>query len=121
MNPPPIPPLTSELQETLRKSNGFQALVSYTDRGFEPALRTISAGETIRFTNNSNTVLWIAARGDSGALYPGTGNNCGQSAFDSCRVLAPGEFWEFTFDSVGTWTYQNSANEHTGSIVVNDA
>lgn len=103
-----IPPLTPEIQAVLAKSHGFQALVSYTDRGFEPNTVTIKKGDTIRFTNNSREDLWVAATGGAGALYPNITNGCGSSALDTCRVLKPLEFWEFTFDTAGTWSYQNN-------------
>ncbi len=80
---------------------------------------TIQKGETIRFINNSEHDLWIASTGDSGAVYPGTGHECGQSAFDTCKSLKKGEFWEFTFKSVGTWSYHDNLNlERMGIVVV---
>ena len=113
----PPPPLTAEMKAVLAKSHGFQVLVSYTDRGFEPATATIKKGETIRFTNNSSDDLWVAATGTSGAVYPGKGNECGQSAFDSCLALKPHEFWEFTFDATGTWGYADNLHKNKTGIV----
>ncbi len=114
----PIPPLTPEMQQVLATSHGFQALVSYTDRGFEPASASIKKGDTIRFTNNSSQDLWISAAGTAaGKVYPGTGNDCGASAFDSCLVLKPHEFWEFTFTLAGTWSYRNNLNPNDTGVV----
>jgi plastocyanin len=113
-------PPTPETMAYLAASKGFQYLISYTGRGFEPATLTIKKGETIRFTNNSAGGLWVAATGTSGKIYPsGTGNECGQSAFDSCKVMKSGEFWEFTFTTVGTWGYKNNADtKMTGTVTV---
>src|SRR3989344_4513846 len=102
------PPLSAAMQAVLAKSNGFQLLVSYTDRGFEPPAATIKKGQTVRFTHNSSRDLWVAATGTAGAVYPGTGKECGQSAFDSCFSLKPQEFWEFTFEVAGTWSYADN-------------
>ena len=118
-----IPPLTPMMKAVLEKSKGFQALVSYTDRGFEPNSVTINKGEAIRFTNNSSQdLLWVAsvATGTiSGSIYPSGKEPCGQSAFDSCATLKPHEFWEFTFDVVGTWSYtDNLHKDRTGTVRV---
>ena len=105
------PPFTPEIAAQLEKSNGFQMLVSYTDRGFEPLQATIKTGDTVRFTNNSSRTLWIAASpvGDT-KIYPGS-SDCGASALDTCKALKPLEFWEFTFTQNGTWGYQNNLNK----------
>ena len=116
--PPEIPPLTPEVKAMLEKSRGFEVLVSYTDNGFEPATTSIKKGETIRFTNNSSgTLLWVAARGGSGAVYPGSGTDCGQSAFDTCNSIGRGEFWEFTFDIAGMWGYRNNRDTSKTGVV----
>ena len=114
-----VPPLTPAMEAILAKSNGFQYLVSYTDGGFEPATLDVKKGETVRFTNNSQSDLWIAETPASGSMYPSTGDECGQSAFDSCIPLKPQEFWEFTFDAAGTWSYKNNSDAaKTGVITV---
>ncbi len=116
---PQRPPFTAEVKAALAASKGFQLLVSYTDRGFEPTTAGVRKGDIVRFTNNSSGDLWVAAAGGFGSVYPGNGNNCGQSAFDSCRVLKYGEFWEFTFADVGTWGYQNNSDaKMTGAVRV---
>ena len=104
----PSPP-SDEIMAYLAESKGFEYLVSYTGNGFEPQSLTIQKGEAVRFTNNSGEGLWVAASGAAGAVYPGTGAECGQSSFDSCKVLKRGEFWEFTFNTGGTWSFQNNS------------
>jgi len=114
------PPFTPAVQAQLAASKGFQVLVSYTDRGFESPDVTIHKGDTIRFTNNSSEDLWVASAGIPGTTntYPaGAGSQCGQSAFDSCNVIGRGEFWEFTFDVVGTWGYQNNRDTKMTGVV----
>lgn len=114
-----IPPYTDEVAAQLAASNGFQQLVSFTDNGFEPVSVQIKKGETIRFTNNSSGPMWVAARGvEPARIYPGSGE-CGQSAFDMCKSIGRGEFWEFTFDAKGEWGFQNFEKpEEFGSIRV---
>ncbi|MCR4326005.1 MAG: hypothetical protein NUV59_04395 [Patescibacteria group bacterium] len=114
--PGPPPP---DVVEMLRESKGFQALVSYTDSGFEPGEVAIEKGGTIRFTNNSSGDLWVAADGTAeNPVYHGT-SECGGSAFDSCRTLAPREFWEFTFEKSGTWLFRNNLKKgQTGAVRV---
>lgn len=114
-----VPPLTPAMEAILAKSNGFQYLISYTDGGFEPPTLTVKKGETVRFTNNSQDDLWIAsATQPDGAVYPGQ-SDCGATAFDTCAALKPQEFWEFTFDAAGTWSYKNNSDiSKTGVITV---
>ncbi|MDO8576493.1 MAG: hypothetical protein Q7R90_04205 [bacterium] len=105
-----------EVMAYLAQSKGFQYLVSYTDRGFEPTRLTVKQGETVRFTNNSSEDLWVAAGGEK--VYPGVVNGCGSSALDSCRPIGRGEFWEFTFDVAGTWMFSNNIDkEKSGTII----
>ncbi len=112
--PIPEPPFTDAVRAQLAASHGFQELLSYTDRGFEPLHYSIKRGDTVRFTNNSQEKLWVAADGD--AVYPITGD-CGSSALDSCTPIGPGEFWEFTFTEGGTWTVVNNLDKSKVGVV----
>ena len=110
---PPSPEVVAQLEQ----SSGFEFLVSYTDQGFEPGEAVIERGQSVRFTNNSSGVLWVAAVGDDeNPRYPGLGD-CGASFFDTCTTLAPNEFWEFTFQESGTWAFQNNADKGKTGIV----
>lgn len=93
----PRPSVTeSTTIDALAETRGFQALVSYTDHGFEPSNISIKRGDTVRFTNNSSGALRINA-----------------------SELAPREFLEMTFDTSGTQTVTNALNAaHTGTIRV---
>jgi plastocyanin len=116
---PARPPFTPAVQAQLQKSKGFAVLISYTDQGFTPAQASIKKGQGVRFTNNSHGELWVAAQGSADhPIYPGTGD-CGASPLDSCIALKPGEFWEFTFDRSGTWTFVNNLDKtKSGSVSV---
>ncbi len=116
--PIPQPAYTDAVAAQLAASQGFQEVISYTDHGFEPATLPIQKGDAVRFTNNSHEGLWVAAVPGAGA-YPGGDTSCGTSALDSCHILQPGEFWEFTFDVTGTWVYLNNVDKaNTGTVYV---
>ena len=113
---PPSAP-SAEVLAQIAKSGGFQALVSYTNQGFEPRHLTLKAGDTVRFVNNSSGKLWVAASGAD--LYPSEPNGCGSSALDTCKNLNPGEFWEFTFAEKGQWNFVNNAKKGAqGTVTV---
>jgi hypothetical protein len=86
----PRPAFSTTTKAKLERSQGASALLSYTEMGFEPREVAIKAGETVRFTNNSNRHIWIAAAASEGEhLYPGVANGCGDSALDSCGIVPP--------------------------------
>ena len=105
----PVPALSQELSESLAQSTGFQALVSFTDDGFEPGSLTVQAGDTVRFTNNSSGNLLVRATDAADAP-------CEPGSFDSCKALEPQEFWEYTFPTAGTWHYSNESGTRTGVV-----
>ncbi len=113
------PAMTPHMENVLKESTGFQHLVSYTDRGFVPDTLNIKNGETVRFTNNSSHNLWVASSASgSDRLYPSEPDeSCGQSAFDSCVSMKPLEFWEFTFDETGEWSYMNNVTPSDTAVV----
>ena len=115
--PPPMPAPAASDMVAGQNAQGFKLLVSYANDGFEPQRATVRAGDTVRFTNNSTRQLWIAANATAGPLYPNVQNGCGSSALDSCRTLAPGEYWQFTFVKAGTWSYQNNLNKDDAGTV----
>jgi len=81
---------------------------------------TITKGQTVRFTNNSSHLLWIASIGDAQRpLYPKVQNGCGSSRLDSCIPIASQDFWEFSFTQEGTWRYAGNLDKtRTGTVVV---
>lgn len=113
----PVPFFSTSTRDRLAASHGFQALASYTDQGFEPVQISIKKGETVRFTNNSSHDMWAAASGSP--LYPSLVNGCGSSELDSCGPIASQDFWEFTFDTAGTWEVVDNLNKsRTVTVVV---
>ena len=90
--PPPKP------TDYVSAQKGFQYLVSYTVNGFAPATFSVKKGETVRFTNNTSAPRQLTL---AGAQPP---------------ILDRGEYFEYTLDKVGTFTYSDGTN--TGSVTV---
>lgn len=116
----PPPPNSSEIEQ-LQTMPVFQYVVDYTDTGFQPANLSIKKGETVRFFNESSLPLQVDSYAiGTAALYPDDQHSsCRGSTFDSCNVLPPQHFWEFTFTHEGVWSYHNDvATQHIGVIQV---
>ena len=116
--PPPRPAPTEKDMIANQSPRGFQLLVSYVNSGFEPKEATIHTGDTVRFTNNSSHEMWVASDGSSGPVYPGVQNGCGSSALDTCKTLRPGEYWEFTFTQVGSWSFVNNLDKSASGVLI---
>jgi plastocyanin len=93
--------------------------VTYGDSGFNPAAVSIAAGDTVKFVNNSSRTVWPASDfHPEHNIYPVKGG-CFGSAFDSCRGVAPGSSWSFTFTAKGAWAYHDHLRPSmTGRVVV---
>lgn len=110
-----------EQENPARNMGGFEHLVSITANGFEPSEPKARVADTIRFTNNSPEEVWIEGVSSiDNPPYPEEGE-CGDSAFDSCKALQPGEYWEFKFRYAGTWLFRNKLNaEQVGVVYVRE-
>ena len=96
------------------------ALISFTGKIFSPPYISIKKGETVRFINNSDEKTWpISSNNPS---YPETREGqCGESSFDACRGLETGESWDFTFNKVGTWRFNDHLHQGIqGTITVTE-
>lgn len=94
-------------------------VVTYIDTGYTPNILRVARGTTVIFQNGHTIGMWTASDvHPTHGNYPTTGG-CLGSTFDSCRGIAPGETWSFTFDVPGTWTYHNHLRSRDrGTIVV---
>lgn len=112
-----VPPSAAVMQQ-LAESHGFQAFVSITDSGFEPATTTIKVGQTIRFTNNSSQSVQIGQLASENMPASPGAQSCGVS-FNPCRTLQRGDFAEFTFSTKGAFLYMDTLNTATqGAVIV---
>jgi len=113
-----IAPPSAAVIKQLDQSHGFQALVSFINGSFEPMSATIKVGQTIRFTNNSSGDVWIAEITAKNTPAAPNTQSC-DVPFNSCKALHPGDFFEYTFPTVGTYKYMNNLSTSTqGTVVV---
>lgn len=104
--------------EQLKESKGVQALVIYTDSGFESAITTIKTGQAIRFTNDASGDVWIGQITNTNMPSNPKTSEC-DSPIEVCHVLHPGDFIELTFPDKGTFSYMNDLNPTMrGTVVV---
>lgn len=104
-------------------SDPFDALITFTGEAFEPAELTIKKGTRVRFLNASDTVTWPAsAVHPTHSLYPEKrAEDCLGSAFDACRELNKGEFFDYTFNYTGEWRYHDHSHAYyTGAVLVTE-
>ena len=95
--------------------NGEGNVIEITSSEFAPETLTISKGETVTFINKDTEEHWPAsAMHPTHRVYPGSDiakcfdDEADKSTlFDSCRSLAAGESWSFTFNEVGSWGYHD--------------
>lgn len=95
--------------------------VIYTDSGFSPKTITIEQGVEVTFKNESNKSMWVASsRHPTHNDYPQEADtDCLGSSFDTCKKVAPGLSWSFTFDHIGEWRYHDHISpSRTGTIIV---
>ena len=84
--------------------------VSYRFGVFSPTNLRIHAGDTVRFRNDSSTLIRIVAQLQPGEHAP---------EFDSVGDIQPGSYFSYTFSRVGVFVYINNADERqTGVIIV---
>jgi plastocyanin len=117
-------PSGGETGET-SKEEAKQPIVKITSSGFTPKTLRIKAGETVKFLNEDSSPHWPASDiHPTHEVYPGSSiSKCGTSEqskiFDSCRGLAKGESFEFTFNEKGSWNYHDHLNPRLkGTIIV---
>lgn len=99
----------------------FDITITSTDEGFSPSNITVHAGTRVRFLNASSGDTWPASGvHPTHTLYPEKEpTDCLGSSFDACRPLAPGRFFDFTFNYLGTWPFHDHLHaDKTGSISV---
>ena len=102
----------------------FDVTITFTDDGFSPADITIKQGTRVRFINASKEAFWPAIGvHPTHTLYPEKEKtDCLGSSFDACQDVQPGEFFDFTFNYLGTWRYHDHLHAYqTGTITVTAA
>jgi len=87
--------------------------VVYTNEGYFPKELTIKKGESVKFINLSDRMVWTASNDHpSHTIYP---------EFDQKTFAGKGNEYSFKFYKVGSWGFHNHANaSHTGTITVTE-
>ena len=116
---------TSTSTATTTATVSKKVTITYTSSGFSPKSVAIKKDDTVVFVNQSSSGLWVAsAFHPTHSVYDGTTlkEHCAAGAvpsFDSCKNIAKGESYSFTFTKIGTWAYHNhSSTSYTGKIIV---
>lgn len=88
-----------------------EAVISMTDKGFDPNEIKIKKGTKVKFVNKDTGARWPASDlHPSHGIYPG---------LDPKRPIPAGESWEFIFDKVGEWGFHDHLSPYiTGKIIV---
>lgn len=87
--------------------------VVYTNEGYMPKEITIKKGDTLKFINLSDRMVWTASdEHPTHTIYP---------EFDEKKLSGKSSEYSFKFERVGTWKYHNHANaSHIGSVTVTE-
>jgi plastocyanin len=91
-----------------RTAEGYM-IIRYTNSGFQPSSLEVAKGESIRFINDSNAALSIA---------PADSVNQPYATFDQSKSIGKGMSYDYTFTTIGSYTYYNLNNKtHVGTVV----
>jgi len=97
--------------DTSNASTTLATVVNFDGKTFSPQNITIKAGETVKFINKSDSLMWVASN-----PHP---IHTDYSEFDNREEIGQGESYEFTFTQVGNWKYHNHRNSsQVGTVVV---
>lgn len=83
--------------------------VSYSDAGFTPGEITIKAGSSVRFVNNSQSLMWVASDN-----HP---THTEYADFDQKTAVPNGGVYTFKFNNVGTWGFHNHVKPSAGGTI----
>lgn len=111
---------TDEKQSGDTKTEGAVVaanVVEITSSGFNPKILNVKVRDSVTFVNKDSAEHWPAsAMHPTHKVYPGSDiEKCNtaeeRNIFDSCRGIAQGREYKFTFNEKGSWKY----HDHLGS------
>lgn len=83
--------------------------IRYDSGGFSPKNISLSKGDVVVFSNNSEHSFWPASD-----LHP---SHLAYPEFDTKKALPPGESWEFKFEKPGKWPFHNHLDPDKVGVV----
>ncbi len=103
--------VVEDSEEVMIDTTGEVMVVKYNDSGFTPENIEVSAGQVVRFVNESTGNMWVASDNHpTHKIMP---------EFDNKKAVSAGESYEFTFTKVGEWAYHNHVKPSAvGTVVV---
>lgn len=101
-NPPPPPPPTEVAAEVIVGDDFFEDPDG--NRNGEASV-TIQVGETVRWNYSSGVRAHTVTSGEGASGTAGDGIPDGAAESIDSGQLNPGDTFEFTFETAGTWTY----------------
>ncbi len=110
--PPPAASTRTTQSTPVQPGSAYNPLVqvSYLDSGFSPARLVVHLGQTVQFLNLSGTPLWVASDPEpTHDGYPG---------FDENGVSQVGESYQFTFNKLGTFGYDNHVDQAMHGVII---
>lgn len=85
--------------------------VIYNGTVFTPQSVTVKKGTTVKFTNQSETKMWVAS-----SPHP---QHTDLPGFDQLQGSDNGSSYEYTFEKSGSWKFHNHLNPKAfGTVVV---
>jgi plastocyanin len=85
--------------------------INYINSGFQPSFIAVRTGDTVRFTNRSGLLMWIASN-----PYP---NDSDYPEFNQRATVGTGATFSFTFQRAGVFGFHNQMQpSHQGVIEV---
>ncbi|HSX32182.1 MAG TPA: cupredoxin family copper-binding protein [Candidatus Saccharimonadales bacterium] len=106
MNPQSSPPASSPNEATPNPSTSAEGEVQIEDFAFAPAILTVKKGTTVKWTNKDDVGHTVTSDNDG--------------PLDS-KVLAKGDSYTHTFDTVGTFAYHCTPHPNmTAKVVVTE-
>jgi plastocyanin len=86
--------------------------VSFTGTSFSPNALTIQHGQTVTFTNNSTSSMWVASD-----PYPSDSN---YPEFNESQGVLHGGVYSFTFDRIGSFSFHDELSPQIKGLIVSE-
>lgn len=103
----PVEEELGEEGETVIVTTQVIHIVTYSEDGFSPKHLEIEKGESVRFENKSDELMWVTHEDSLGCVED-------SNEFDQC---SPSTDFEYRFGQKGEWSYFNTLKPEHGGII----